>query len=229
MSSTNRGTAREPDDFYATPAWCTRAILPHLRPSRFILDPFAGKGAILDAADDYRRERWRYVRGIELDRNRAGIVRARHLLACDDTLGQTSWDSRGATVVTNPPYSRALECVERAIAEVGPGGQAAFLLRIAFLASQERAPFHRAHPSDIYVLDRRPSFAASIACKVKPGKRAGCGWRVLQEIDALRPKTCPKCGLGGLDVTTTDSADYAWFVWPGQGRWSILDTRDIGG
>ena len=48
MSSTNRGAVRHADDFYSTPAWATRAILPHLRPvqSRSVLEPACGDGAI---------------------------------------------------------------------------------------------------------------------------------------------------------------------------------------
>ena len=45
MSATNRSNVRVASDFYATPAWCTRAILPHL-PVTSVLDPCAGDGAI---------------------------------------------------------------------------------------------------------------------------------------------------------------------------------------
>ena len=50
MSSTNRGGQRMPDDDYATPAWATRAILPHLPTLRraHVVEPFAGEGAIVE-------------------------------------------------------------------------------------------------------------------------------------------------------------------------------------
>ena len=56
MSATGRGAStgyvREPDDFFKTPAWCTRAILGHLCPDvedtdLQLLDPCCGTGAIL--------------------------------------------------------------------------------------------------------------------------------------------------------------------------------------
>ena len=62
MSSTNRGAVRAPDDFYATPGWAVRAVLPHLSLSTGsgrILEPSCGEGAIvrvlLDAGIDRQR------------------------------------------------------------------------------------------------------------------------------------------------------------------------------
>ena len=221
MSSTNRGGKRIDGDWYSTPAWTTRAILPHLnvwRSTRMrVLDPCAGKGAILDVV----RADWPdAIRlGFEIDQERATVAR----VGCADALLEP-WP--GADVVlTNPPFSLAMEFVTRS-AEQCPKADRAFLLRLAFLASQERAAFHKANPCDLFVLGRRPSFAASLKC-AKNAKHNGCGWQVLQELDAPRPKTCPSCGLCGLTVTTSDSADYAWMIFgPGRGgRWSILETE----
>jgi hypothetical protein len=66
-------------------------------------------------------------------------------------------------VVGNPPYSHAIEHVEHAISLAlpghGPAGGVAFLLRLAFLESRERAAFWRKHPpTEVHVLTRRPSF-----------------------------------------------------------------------
>lgn len=57
-----------------------------------------------------------------------------------------------------PPYSIALEFIEAALSMRKSQGVVAFLLRINFLGSQERADWHRAHPCKLYVLPRRPSF-----------------------------------------------------------------------
>lgn len=68
-------------------------------------------------------------------------------------------DRRGnqkfSLVISNPPYSEAERFVEHALKI---GTTVCFLLRLNWLASKKRAPFHRAHPSDVYVLPRRPSF-----------------------------------------------------------------------
>lgn len=228
MSSTSRGGQRMNDDWYKTPEWSTRAIIPHLRGGRRVLDPFAGKGAILDVAK--ASGRWSETVGIEIDSERAAICRTRgHSTAEADALRTTdhrgldvSWAIRGQTVLTNCPYSMAMQCVERALREVGPDGEVAFLLRLAWLASDGRVDFHKAHPSDAYVLPKRPSFAASLKC-IRP-----CGWTIIQEIDAPRPSLCPQCEFGKVRVTTSDSADYGWFVWgPARGnRWDILEIRD---
>jgi hypothetical protein len=89
----------------------------------------------------------------------------------------------------------------------------ALLLRLAVVASQKRATFWQAHPADIYVLSKRPSFAVFLKCP----KRLACQWTAVLYPDDPRPTVCPKCGEK-LKVTTSDSADYAWFVWgPGRG------------
>lgn len=57
MSATNRGAERRADDYYATPAWATAALLDWFERQRLtmrgtILDPFAGDGAILEVVKD---------------------------------------------------------------------------------------------------------------------------------------------------------------------------------
>jgi hypothetical protein len=206
---------RNPDDFYATPAWATRAILraafPNA-PSR-LLDPAAGDGAILavaremmpdtrltafeiNATHDRKYAKFASVTGVDAD----GFMVARHQscltramqgghVVFRDSLATPPWkDETGQRfdlILANPPFKLAMEFLERALAEVEFGGEVAFLLRLCFLASMKRAAFHRSHPCDIYILPKRPSFT--------PDGR-------------------------------TDSADYAWFVYgPGHaGAWSIL-------
>jgi hypothetical protein len=99
-------------------------------------------------------------------------------------------------------------------------GTVALLLRLNWLGSQERAAFHRAHPSDILLLPKRPEFTASMSCSAK---KQGCTYRETLPIESPRPKACPKCGARTM-CSTTDSIEYAWFVWgPGRGnRWQIL-------
>jgi len=161
MSATGRnlaGNERRADDFYATPAWCTAAILPHVNPCprtaiagrlARVLDPCCGVCPALDVI----RDTWDAVRlGIELDEARAATAG----VGQGDALGPEPWPMADL-VLTNPPYGLALEFVERAAKEL-PGACRAFLLRLNFLGSQKRAVFHRANPCDVYVLPKRPSF-----------------------------------------------------------------------
>lgn len=152
MSVTGHNPVRRADDFYATPSWCTRAILKHLPSFKVALDPCAGDGAIVK---ELRTVYGRLVRveGIELDRERATVADAEHR----DALLSEPWP-RADLVITNPPYSLAMEFVERALAEVVPGGTLAMLLRLGWLSSQKRATFLREHTPSVYVLPRRPSF-----------------------------------------------------------------------
>lgn len=149
MSSTNRGRERNALDFYETPPETTRAILAHLEPASIVLDPCCGDRAILLAV----AEAWPGASclGADIDPARAADV---HI----DALGPESWTCPGVTVITNPPYSRAEEFVRRALLEVGPTGTVAMLLRLAFLESKGRASLHAKHPSDVFVLAKRPSF-----------------------------------------------------------------------
>lgn len=216
MSATGRGAERRADDFYETPGWCTRAILPHLIPNlperHIVLEPGSGSGSIAREllAAGVTRER---LMLIELDADRATqccedlrcvvnnwdfVTWAKHneglpdFKRSDNPLfahnGAEPVRDRFDLIIANPPYSIALEFIEAALSMRKSQGVVAFLLRINFLGSQERADWHRAHPCKLYVLPRRPSFTG-----------------------------------GGTDAT-----EYAWFVW-GEGHeagtWEILDVE----
>lgn len=228
MSATGRSDVRIPADFYSTPPAVVRAILRvlDLRAGSVVLDPSCGDGAILDVADAMGCA----TVGIELDAGRAIKAQASgRVVEVRDALSADAWP-RADVIVMNPPYSLAMDFVLRALAEAKPQGIGVVaLLRLAWLESAGRAAFHRANPSDAYVLSERPSFAASLKCKgTKTAKP--CGWRTMQPLADERPKTCPACG-GGVLVTTSDSSAYAWFChapWNAgrPGSWSILDTSE---
>lgn len=225
MSSTGRSDVREVDDFYRTPTWCVDALLEHLYVPKgsLILDPCCGDGAILQAVQTHGFT----AVGYELHAGRLQasqqICEARQRDAIHDS---TPWEARRfGALITNPPYSDAAPFVERALHEGFAKGASAvaMLLRLGFAASAKRAALHDAHPSRMYVLSSRPSFARSLKC-VKPKKK--CGWGVL--ISAIGPiphAACPKCGDKVKVASATDSADYAWFVWSelnDDRRWRVI-------
>ena len=198
MSATNRTkaggekSARSPHDYYPTPPWSVRAILPQLRDhlnGAIVLDPCAGTGSILQPVIEYADETGLAladVRGVELDGDRARTCESVGA-SCEtgDFLVSQPAFSGPRAVVSNPPYSLAQEFAEAALEWV-QGGTVAMLLRLNWLEGKKRAPFHRAHPADVYVLSRRPSFngrgtdATAYAWFVWAPNRGG-RWRVLDE------------------------------------------------
>jgi len=163
VSATGRSDVRDPDDFYATPAWCTDAILPHLPSGGRVLDPGCGTGAILRTIMATAPFVHADLYGLELHEGRAdearrlfAEVRTRHIVTGDflkDPLD--SYD----LIVGNPPFTLATEFVEKSLALVKAyRGTVAMLLRLAFLETAKRQAFHVANPADVFVLSKRPSF-----------------------------------------------------------------------
>lgn len=156
---------RVPLDHYATPPWVVELLVDalDLGPSWSVLDPSCGDGRLL--ATCVRRGATS-AHGLELDAGRAraaratlasALPRADYSVAQCDALGST-WPAADV-LVGNPPYTHAQEFAERAAVWAAQHSRpAALLLRLAFLESAKRAPFHREHPADVLVLSRRPAF-----------------------------------------------------------------------
>lgn len=221
MSSTARGASRENNDFYPTPGWCVDLLLSAIEaPSDWaVLEPAAGDGAIIKRLISYGIAPEK-IAAIEIDQARAEMVRA---IVPDVRCEDFTRAPHGVTydlIITNPPFALAADFARTALELAGIRGTVALLLRLNWLGSQERATFHREHPSDILLLPKRPEFTASMSCSAK---KSGCAYRATLAIEAVRPKLCPACGAKTM-CSTTDSIEYAWFVWgPGRGnRWSIL-------
>lgn len=237
MSSTARGASRENNDFYPTPGWCTDLLLSAIRPSFAdrVLEPAAGDGAIIKRLIAYGIAPEK-ISAIEIDQERAEMVRAIVSdVGCEDFFLEPDLNAYDL-IITNPPFALATNFARRAVEMTRYTGTVALLLRLNWLGSQERATFHREHPSDILLLPKRPEFTASMSCSgvvpalhrrkkgdPPPVRRPRCDWRATLPIEADRPSVCPSCGAKTL-CSTTDSIEYAWFVWgPGRGnRWSIL-------
>jgi SAM-dependent methyltransferase len=221
VSATNRGTERAALDFYPSPAWSVDIILPHLPRGGHVVEPGCGDGAIIQRlfAAGWTFEN---VTGIELDPERAQLCHERTgaFVVCADYLTHPLIPAD--VVIGNPSYSLAEAFARRALEQVAERrGTVALLLRTGFASSQERAPFHKAHPSDMHLLPRRPSFAASMGCS---RRKEGCSYREMLPVEAPRPKECPLCHAR-TTCSTTDASEYGWFLFgPGRGgRWSVLD------
>lgn len=241
MSATGRSDVRRADDFYATPAWCVKAIWPKLHVYNTCLDPCAGEGRILLTLQELASTPM--YRGIEIDEERATLCATQNGIGCvhGDALGRgitsPSWrfpnlNTPYDLVIMNPPYSLALEFIQAALHS--EASEIAVLLRVNFLASNKRAKFWRENPCDVFILPKRPSFAIFMSCKeVKENGiilAAGCGWKASYPPDAfVIPETCPECTNPKLMKCTSDATEYMWAVWPpkgcqqGRGHWEVLN------
>lgn len=156
MSATNRGKDRNPFDFYATPAWCTEAILRELKlKPGFWLEPCAGNGAIIKAVNAHYGKYAPAWTAVELQKKfnkvLAPLVVQRH---CPQDF--LKYETFGYDLtITNPPYLLAEEMIVHALTLTPV---VIMLLRLNFLGSQKRIPFWRSHRADVYVLPERPSF-----------------------------------------------------------------------
>lgn len=231
MSATNRGGDRQPDDFYATPAWCTRAILNHMECRGdglswgTVFDPCAGEGAILDVAAKVGGKTRRHAtKGLELDPGRAAVAASRgHNVRRQDALATSPWEVPAEGIVlTNPPYGLAMEFVQRALSECP---KVAMLLRLPWLASEKRSRWLRKNTPAVCVLSKRPSFCISVKCVAGVAPVRACRWQQLLPVSADRPKACPECGMA-VRITTSDSTDYAWMLWGfGPANLTILESQ----
>ena len=62
-------------------------------------------------------------------------------------------------ILGNPPYSLALDFINKSLELLHPGGLLIFLLRTNFLESEKRFKWWQEHPlSGLYTLHKRPSF-----------------------------------------------------------------------
>lgn len=178
VSSTKRNSEmRLPLDQYYTPATSVNSLLSVLSipADTTFLEPCRGAGAIYDAVPA------RFKHWAELAENVDYLT--------------TSF-RRMNLIITNPPFSLAVEFLQKSLAEAG---SVFYLLRLNFLGSKKRKEFWRANkPSHVMVLSERPCFA----------------W-VCKPCEALfRPEVyhiCPHCG--GPVKPQTDSIEYAWFGW----------------
>ena len=160
MSATNRGRERDVADAYMTPEWAVQSLLRECElPGGPWFDPCAGDGAIIRAVRAMRPD----LNFLAADIRPECYPALRALCGPGDavTTDFLEWEPlyvfgrRPRVIITNPPYSLALEFIK---ASLGYGAVVAMLLRLPFLASQKRAPFFRDNCPDVYVLPKRPSF-----------------------------------------------------------------------
>lgn len=154
MSSTNRGAQRAELDTYPTPDWLTQAILQ-------VLGKRLPSGSV-DVFEPACGSKQAIVQAVKSEWPKAQVT-------CSDIIEPWSADfltlspePRFDLIITNPPFSLAMEFIERAFQwRRSDDSIVAMLLRLNFLGSKRRAPWLRAHMPSVYVTPKRPSFSVN--------------------------------------------------------------------
>lgn len=158
MSATNRGSERKPSDFYATPVEVVENFLHNYKlPNGSILEPSAGNGNIVQAIKNMDKSR--LVTALELrEEEQINLSKITNEVVIQDYLNWET-DRRFDVIIGNPPYSLAVEFVNKSLELLSDRGVLIFLLRTAFLESKSRYEFWQNNPlNGLYALSKRPSF-----------------------------------------------------------------------
>ena len=161
-------------DFWETPPAAVDAVLPLLPPRArecVMLEPCAGRGAIVERwmrysgsgperVSVFELSAARYDECVrQLDPARIGRWYQEDFLALDVESIRATFQPGPVLVLTNPPYSRALDFVKRSLDVAAPDGIVAMLLQNDFATGVDRCRVvHDRHPSSFHPLRRRPSF-----------------------------------------------------------------------
>lgn len=164
MSSTNRGAVRHGADYYVTPISAVKAFLaqwkPKIKLNWAMLDPCAGGDdnnlmSYPEALKHYMGETWEKcnLHITTLDKrpdSRADIIH--------DYL---TWEPNRKfdLIITNPPFSIALDVIKKSLELCEEGGYVVMLQRLNFMGSRERSQwFKEMMPHSIYVHSKRMRF-----------------------------------------------------------------------
>jgi hypothetical protein len=149
---------RNENDSYETPEELILAILERETVGPIILEPACGSGNIVKIL---RKSNYGVIPMDIVDYGVEDQSVGDFLTATFD--GIDSFD----TVITNPPYSKALEFVKKSLELVADGNKVIMFLRLLFLEGQKRYEFFKENPPvRIYVFSNRVSLKenAKIIC-----------------------------------------------------------------
>lgn len=150
---------RHPTDFYPTPLEFCRAaldLIPVSRTAALVLDPGAGKGPWGQALKEINPDS--YIWGVEIEPEMKPPWY--DSWSHGDFLEQVGYGVNFDLVIGNPPYRYAEKFIRKSFEMLGKDGHILFLLRLAFLESQERyfGLWKDHKPLKVWTCARRPSF-----------------------------------------------------------------------
>lgn len=148
MTTNRRIVKTEGPDFYPTPCWATEALMKYENFIGDVWEPCCGDGAMAEVL----KEKYEVIASDKFDRG-YGHYRTKDFLETETKLGNN--------IITNPPFNISGEMVVHALelTKDVPKSKVAFLLRTAFLESQDRynTIFSINPPNRVYVFSERLS------------------------------------------------------------------------
>lgn len=170
-------TARQGQDYYATPYIATERLCAVERFSKRILEPFVGGGHIARILE----EKGYSVEGADIvDRGWRGTKISDFL-----TQEETPID---ADIVSNPPYKEVAACWEKACRRITEGHKVAYMLKLTFLEGQgRREVFRKFPPSKVYVFSKRISCAMNGAFDKCKSSAIAHAWFVYEKGNKKNP------------------------------------------
>lgn len=166
MSSTNRGTQRNADDYYVTPHWLIEDFFAAFSENcRFRFDPEEYPWVLDPSAGGCENYPMSYPTVLEKHGFSVSSWDIREDSRADakgvDFLQQQTGEYFGAydMIITNPPFNQAQAFTEHALEMVFDGGLVIMLQRLNWLGSQKRKPMWQKLPlAAVYVHSKRPGF-----------------------------------------------------------------------
>ena len=137
---------RQEHDYYATPPSAVEDLLSKEDFNKNIWEPACGGGHI----SELLKSKGYNVKSTDLiDRGYSGINELSDFLKSNEKDLDTD-------IITNPPYSKALEFVEKSLSSIKDGCKVAMLLKLTFLEGQKRRKmFDDNPPARIHVYSKR--------------------------------------------------------------------------
>jgi hypothetical protein len=162
LSSTNRSNARDShiSDYYITPISEIvkflnefKQIEPNIN-NMIILDSCAGGDAnhLMSYPEAFKQAGFT---------NRIYTIDIRKDSLADKKINYLNFQLKNKVdmIISNPPFSLAMEFIQKALNDVKDGGWVIYLLRLNFLESKQRKAFFEQHmPEYIFVHHQRMSF-----------------------------------------------------------------------
>jgi len=161
MSSTNRSNAREDHvaDYYVTPINCIRDFFTAWKEDvedelgGVWLDPCAGgdKNHHMSYPEFISNELGIKTKTIDIREDSLAEIKADFL--------EMKFQNKYDVVITNPPFNKAVEIIEKALDVCKDGGYVVMLLRLNFFGGKLRQEFwDKQMPTNAYIHRRRMSF-----------------------------------------------------------------------
>lgn len=137
-ASNHTQSQRQPEDFYATNPRAVDLLLEVEHFSHNILEPACGMGHISRRLEEHGHRVFSY----DL------IPRGYGKTGVDFLKGTKTFNG---DIVTNPPYSKALDFIKKSLEIINPGSKVACYLKLQFLEGRERKKFFLEYPPQNHI------------------------------------------------------------------------------